>query len=275
LILLHGLLGDTGSMAKGLFDATDGPGSVMDRFDLVLAYDYENIATRIEETAQLFANELGKVGIGKADDKHVTILAHGLGGLVARWYIEQAGGAEAVDHLIMCGAPNGGSPLGQVGLARKILGGLASLAFNMLGPIGMISSVPAVLLVMEKSKKFTVTLEQLAEQSPLLTTLDSSPAPGVRYSVIGGDVSQFTGGDSASSKRLIEKVGKSAAAAAVLGSRHDVTASIASSTAVNRSWQPAPMIYEIGCHHLNYFTSTEGVGKIHEVLVAGLESDGS
>ena len=44
-----------------------------------------------------------------------------MGGLVSRWFIEREGGNALVDHLVMCGTPNNGSPFGKIDDARKML----------------------------------------------------------------------------------------------------------------------------------------------------------
>ena len=53
-----------------------------------------------------------------------------MGGLVSRWFVEREGGREIVDHLVMCGTPNQGSPFGKVDDARKIFTMLTGLAAN-------------------------------------------------------------------------------------------------------------------------------------------------
>jgi triacylglycerol esterase/lipase EstA (alpha/beta hydrolase family) len=37
-----------------------------------------------------------------------------MGGLISRWFIEREGGNQIVNHLIMLGTPNGGSPWARV-----------------------------------------------------------------------------------------------------------------------------------------------------------------
>lgn len=46
--------------------------------------------------------------IRKEHGKDVDIIAHSLGGLTARWYVEEAGGTPYVDDLITLAAPNQG-----------------------------------------------------------------------------------------------------------------------------------------------------------------------
>jgi pimeloyl-ACP methyl ester carboxylesterase len=72
----------------------------------------------------------------REDAERVDIVAHSLGGVVARYYIERLGGATRVGRLITIGSPHKGTRLGRFGLglvpsAREIvaesplLGGLA------------------------------------------------------------------------------------------------------------------------------------------------------
>ncbi|BAZ11869.1 hypothetical protein NIES4071_36950 [Calothrix sp. NIES-4071] len=46
-----------------------------------------------------------------------------MGGLISRWFIEQEGGNQIVQHLVMLGTPNAGSPWSTV----------QNWAFTMLG----------------------------------------------------------------------------------------------------------------------------------------------
>jgi pimeloyl-ACP methyl ester carboxylesterase len=131
LLLLHGIIGDTEGIARGLRLAPDADGKTVDqRFDLVLTYDYENLSTPIAETARQLKQELADAGLREGDDKRLTLLVHSMGGLVSRWFIEREGGNRVVDHLVMFGTPNAGSPFGQIALARQLAGVLTTLAIN-------------------------------------------------------------------------------------------------------------------------------------------------
>jgi triacylglycerol esterase/lipase EstA (alpha/beta hydrolase family) len=152
LLLVHGIIGDTEGMVAGV--KTCG----LDRkFDLVLAYDYENLSTPIAETARELKSQLATAGLHGNDDKQLTLLVHSMGGLVSRWFIEREGGNEVVDHLVMCGTPNNGSPFGRVEDARKILNILTGLAMNYIPTLIPFSST--VLMLLNRSKKLTPTLE--------------------------------------------------------------------------------------------------------------------
>ena len=188
LLLVHGITGDTENMAKGVRAiGLDG------RFDLVLTYDYENLATPIPQTAQALKADLAAAGLQAGDDKSLTLLVHSMGGLVSRWFIEREGGNTVVDHLVMCGTPNNGSPLGRIEEARKILNVLASLAMTYLP--ALIPFQASALLLLNRSKKLTPTLEQMHPSSEFITTLNSSPDPGIRYTVLAGDVGDVQGAD--------------------------------------------------------------------------------
>jgi hypothetical protein len=102
LLVIHGIIGNTEEMAKSVYFAQkeDGP------YDLVLSYDYENLATQISETAQTLKSTLLDLGI---EGKTLDIMAHSMGGLVSRWMIEKEGGDQLVRRLIMLGTPNNGS----------------------------------------------------------------------------------------------------------------------------------------------------------------------
>ena len=125
LLVMHGIIGDLEPIAKAVLDS-----GIAGNFDLVLSYDYENLSTSIEDTAKALQEDLGRVGLSADDGKSLVILAHSMGGLVARWFVEKEGGAAVVDRLVLCGTPNAGSPFGQVETARQIMTILATLALN-------------------------------------------------------------------------------------------------------------------------------------------------
>ncbi len=109
LLHLHGIVGDTRGMVANSF--ADG---VAGAYGAVLAFDYENLHTRIDETALMLQERLTAVGLGPGHGKTLDVVAHSMGGLVARWMIEHLDGARIVSHLVTLGAPNDGSPWPRV-----------------------------------------------------------------------------------------------------------------------------------------------------------------
>jgi triacylglycerol esterase/lipase EstA (alpha/beta hydrolase family) len=64
--------------------------------------------------------------LAREDAQRVDIVAHSLGGVVARYYIERMGGATKVGRLVTIGSPHQGTLLGRVGMvpsARQLVAG--------------------------------------------------------------------------------------------------------------------------------------------------------
>ena len=88
---------------------------------------FENERVKVPGTAlgsvKEYAEELGKFIEDLESD--VMIIAHSLGGLVSRWYIEELGGEEHVSKLVTLATPHQGTYLAYMGLvstaAREML----------------------------------------------------------------------------------------------------------------------------------------------------------
>ncbi len=64
--------------------------------------------------------------LAREDAERVDIVAHSLGGVVARYYIERLGGAKRVGRLVTIGSPHRGTVLGRLGIvpsARQLVAG--------------------------------------------------------------------------------------------------------------------------------------------------------
>ncbi len=266
LLLIHGLMGDSEILAKSLLLARDEQErSLHQKFDLVLSYDYENLSTPIAETALKLKKQLEAAGLGENDGKQLTILSHSLGGLAARWFIEKEGGNRMVDHLVMCGTPNNGSPFGKVDNARKILNTLLALSFNYFP--ALIPYGSAAIFLLNRSKKITPTLEQMDPASPFIRELNGSGDPGVRYTILAGDIDEFKepSGENLFEK-LLSKLGKGVVFDLLFGPKaHDLAVSVESILGVNGARTPAPLRKNLACHHLNYFESEAGLQGLREV----------
>ncbi len=255
LLLVHGIIGDTEAMARGVQETGL-------KFDLVLAYDYENLSTRIEETALKLKTQLSAVGLNENDNKKLTMLVHSMGGLVSRWFIEREGGYKIVDHLVMCGTPNNGSPFGKIDGARKILNVLTGLSLNFIPAFIPFSG--AVLLLLNRSKEITPTLEQMNPEGEFIKTLNTSNDPGIRYTILAGDVGAYKEPSDEFFAKTLAKIGQSSIFETLFGMKaNDIAVSVESILGVNRA--TAPTRKNVACHHLNYFISEAGQAELKAV----------
>ena len=256
LLLIHGIIGDTEAMIAGVRAAT-----LDANFDLVLTYDYENLATPIEQTSGLLRDDLARVGIRADDGKKVTVIAHSMGGLVSRRMIERDGGSDFVDHLVMCGTPNGGSPLGRIESARQLLMMLATVAAYAVPQF----CAPAMMLL-TRSKKLTPTLEQMAPRSSFIAELNASPAPTTRYSILAGDVDRYQDADDAMFDALLVKTGRGPLFDALFSSGpNDIAVGVPSIFGEAVPAVAAAAHTAVACHHLNYFSTAVGQAALKSV----------
>jgi triacylglycerol esterase/lipase EstA (alpha/beta hydrolase family) len=108
-----------------------------------------------------------------------------MGGLVSRWFIERESGNKTVQHLIMLGTPNAGSPWSTVQeLATTCLG----IALNRLSVTGWPAAVLGGLVT--ALERVDVTLDQMRPGAKFLQLLAASPDPGIPYTLIAGNTSK-------------------------------------------------------------------------------------
>jgi len=265
ILLIHGIIGDTEGMAQGLRLARDADGRGLDaRFDLVLTYDYENLSGSIEEKARTLKTRLRDAGLHPQDDKRLTLLVHSMGGLIARWLIEREGGNRFIDHLVMCGTPNQGSPFGKIDSARSLTGLLTTWAINVFPAFAPFGT--GLLTVLGRSKKISPTLEQMDPGSPLINALNAGEDPGVRYSILAGDIRGYQEGADPLLARLTAKLGKGPLFDALYHEAgHDIAVSTVSIEGVPEPREPGAVRQVVACHHLNYFMSEAGLRALAEV----------
>jgi len=253
LLVIHGIIGNTETILKELVIGAN----LHEKFDLVLSFDYENLSTPISDTGLDLKKKLEAAGIGDNDNKKLTILSHSMGGLVSRWFIERESGNRMVDHLVMCGTPNNGSPFGKVELVRKLINTLTVLTMNYFP--ALIPFNGAVMLALNRSKKITPTLEQMDAASEFIKNLNSSIDPGVRYTILAGNIEEYNEPADQGFARLLAKTGKSVLFTAMFGNAaHDIAASVDSVLGIDAARKPIPKRINVPCHHLNYFFSEVG-----------------
>ena len=182
-LFIHGFIGTTedkvGSIRRPI---KQGERALDDQYDLVLAFDYESLNTKIEETAADLQKKLAEIGLKESCNKHFTIIAHSMGGLVSRYFIEKLGGKNFVSHLIMLGTPNNGSELANL---KDNIAHWLTLGLN-----GLTALQPYLLPISWLGKfvgKATITMGEQQTNSTFIQTLNSLPDAEVPYHIVVGN----------------------------------------------------------------------------------------
>ena len=276
VLYIHGIIGDTETMvgsvqrAKVEIDGQERP--LRELYDVVLTFDYENLHTTIEENAKGLKKRLEAVGLGANHGKELHIVAHSMGGLISRWFIEQEGGNEVVQHLVMLGTPNGGSPWPQV---QDWTFTLLILGLNQIPAMAWPAKVVADLGV--KSLKFIEandnSLDQMHPGSEFITKLAENPDPHVRYTIISGDRSMPTSKKQSNvlkrfKKKLFSPIINLFVDNLVFGKEpNDIAVHLANIKKVSRDRSPQPRILpDAACDHLTYFTTEAGLKALVDAL---------
>lgn len=88
-------------------------------FSWVQAFDYRPLADSVEESAAVLAAEVGRaLAVSGADRCH--IVGHSLGGIVARYYVQELGGAEMVATVATLGSPHRGTLAAYLAPGRAV-----------------------------------------------------------------------------------------------------------------------------------------------------------
>jgi len=272
VLYIHGIIGETRGMAAsaaGLAGPSPTPG-IRDKYDLILTFDYENLQTPIEENARLLKQRLVDVGLGLGHKKTLHIIAHSMGGLVSRWFIEREGGNRIAQHLVMLGTPNGGSPWPTVeDWAISVL----SLGLNGLTAVGWPAKVLGSLV--SAVEKIDVALDQMHPSSSFLKDLHESPDPKIPYTIIAGNTSLITPASVEKDnvyRSLLDRL-KSlnllhfATAPLFFGEPNDIAVSVNNIRRQPDARQFSPSIYEVPCDHLTYFSSEAGLRALAAACV--------
>ncbi len=272
VLYIHGIIGDTRGMAASARALGLDVAPLIDRYDLILTHDYENINTTIEDNARLLKQRLIDVGLGPGHGKTLHVVAHSMGGLVARWMIEREGGDRMVQRLVLLGTPNAGSPWPKIQ-------DLATTALA-LGLNGLTATFwPAKVLgtLVGAIEKIDVALDQMAPGSDVLKTLATSPDPGIPYTIIAGNTSiipaarESADGSESRMERLLKRLMpgnalRAATALAFFGAPNDIAVHVRSICAVPEDRSPAPAIVQTPCDHITYFNSVAGLRALAEAL---------
>ncbi len=271
-IMIHGIIGNTKAMPPALKQLRDEKGeAVIPHFDIVLTFDYENLNTPIEKTAQAFKQKLEEVGLAAGHYKNVTIIAHSMGGLVSRWMIEKEGGHEMINQLIMCGTPNNGSPWANV---QELAGVLLTKALN--GAAFLKPYIIPLMLLQRLGKGMFVTLQQMhANKSDFLKQLNDGTDPHIPYIIVMGNTTLIEREEEEKQRRLLERIAGGfmeltydALTRFLFDTPNDIAVSKPSAIQLKGAdhWSCTLSIEEVECDHLSYFITPEGLLGLAKVL---------
>ncbi len=265
-LFVHGIFGDTEvmlpSLDKAIAAIEDQHRPIGQLYDLVLAFDYENLNTTIDQNARLLKQRLEAVGLGANHGKTLHIIAHSMGGLVSRWFIEQEGGNDRVSHLIMLGTPNAGSPWPQVQA-----GITAAVSFALNG-LSLVAS-PLKLLegFLNRVETIDVSLDQMQPNSDFLQEIAKAKDPKVPYTLVVGNTSLIPQDKAADLKqRILRKLGK-VVEIPFFNQPNDIAVLVESIVSVPQGRSPAPKQLPTACNHLEYFVHPAGLASLSAAVV--------
>ncbi|MGC1217018.1 MAG: caspase family protein [Phormidesmis sp.] len=257
VLYVHGITGDTLSMVPSIQTARvelEGQSRTLSEvYDLVLTCDYESLNTSIAMTAMQIKQRLAAIGLEPGHDKTLHIVAHSMGGLVSRWLIEKEGGDGLVQHLIMLGTPNAGSPwpVVQAGLTKALsfaINGLSTVVW----PLRLVGSVLNTLEAID------VALDEMEPGSELLALLAASEPP-IPYSIVAGNTDLIPPDEKAALRARLERKLSNLLKLPFLKEANDIAVSVESIRRVPAAARYVPQVREVACDHTVYFTDPAGL----------------
>lgn len=267
-VFIHGIIGDTKEMAKSVRRVKLPNGEDLNSYyDVVLTFDYENLSTKIQQTAADFKAALEKAGLGENHGHTLHIYAHSMGGLVSRWMIEKLGGDQMVQHLFQFGSPNGGSEWSDVQEMATMLLTNAVNGASFLQPYLIPLALAGRFL-----KKVQITLGQMNPKSDFTAALNDGTTPTIPYSIINGNTQLIKAAMTDERQSLLKKVlarfksrGHYTALDLLLFKHpNDICVTISSQQALNDGTQFVRK--EIACDHISYFVNPVSLAAFEEMV---------
>ena len=265
LLFVHGIIGDTESMVKCVRLRT-GESNLLQKNDLILSFDYENLQTTIEENATFLKQRLMDSGLTEGHTKNLTIVAHSMGGLVSRWFIEKLGGNKITSRLVMLGTPNNGTPWADV---RDMAETLLTYAMN-----GAAFLKPWM-FVLNLAGKITsgtqVTLKQMDKDTGIYKALNDGTDPMIPYTIIAGntrDIIPDYGKTASLLNRIFTRIRKrgmyDALDVVLFREANDIAVTNKSIAEVGNAanWKFQPKVTYVASDHMNYFNNHAALSKI-------------
>ena len=262
VLLTHDLHTDTRWMVAELAPLLckpDGP------YDRLWTFDYDSLGDSVTTSGQTLAVALKaalKTPLGD-DAATVDIVAHGMGGLVARTAIESFDADGCVDRCLLVGVPQRGTVVANL---ARLLPHAATLLFNATGisPAGL-----ALSWLAQSARRGMTGLADLRTDSELVQTLAASPdRGGVAYAILAGVEGDATdaadAADAADSLpgRLLRTLGRGVGRTldVVFQERHDLLVGLSSQRDIGPDGvvpASATAADIVPCGHFEYFTRPE------------------
>ena len=274
ILMTHGIIGDTLDMPKSLRRIHTDEGKTFDTlFDAVLTFDYENLNTEIEQTAEDLKAKLEAVGLGPHHSKHLTVVAHSMGGLVSRWMIEKEDGTGMVQHLVQVGTPNAGSPWSSVYELASTLLSKAVMGAAFLKPY----TIPLSFIGKALDKMFITLLQMHEKKSEFLKKLNDGADPGMQHTIVAGNTRLIPTQLQEQQDKILKKIvarfkqrGHYDALDLLLFRQpNDIAVSINSIygvAGIDQRAQPVARI-EVACDHISYFADPAGLEGLRKALL--------
>ena len=265
LLFVHGIIGDTESLVKCVHTQT-ATKSLVEKSDLILSFDYENLNTTIEKNAALLKERLAAVGLDSHHSKNLIIVAHSMGGLVSRWFVEKLSGNTVVSKLVMLGTPNNGTPWADV---RDLAETLLTYALNgaaFLKPWMFVLNIAGKI-----AGGAQVTLKQMDKDTGIYKVLNDGTDPQIPYVIVAGNTKDIIPNYDKTASALqriftrLRKRGLYDALDLVLFKQaNDVAVTDKSITECGNvtGWKHAPDLVYVPSDHMNYFNNKVALEKI-------------
>ncbi|MFM2268608.1 MAG: hypothetical protein RL757_2049 [Bacteroidota bacterium] len=186
-VFIHGIIGDTEDMPNVLSrirqQNTGGGANFADC--ALLTFDYESLGTTITDTAGELKRRLENIGLTAGHGKTVEIIAHSMGGLVSRYFIEKLDGNQIVTRLIQLGTPNLGSELSDIANMVKTFTTMAANSSAVTGWLGYLAKAGNWIF---GKMLYTLSVD-MNPKSEFLKTLNDGTDPKIPYFIIAGNTS--------------------------------------------------------------------------------------
>ena len=254
-----------------------GEQSIADHYDVVLTFDYENLNEPIQKTAAILKQKLAAIGLDSQHKKQLDLVAHSMGGLVSRCFIEFNQGDEIVNKLVMLGTPNGGSHIAQT--LNTGIHSFSDWANNTLAAIinGYITNglgAFAVSGLVKLLKAGTKTLGQMNPDSDLLTLLEKSKQTNVPYYIIAGNTDFLINNpEDDIGAKFMQRMTKKLKLMSykqltkwLYKAPNDIATTVESIQHLPNNWSPNTQTEIVACSHLSYFTNDQVLKILQNIL---------